>query len=129
MLRRLPQAVPEIPVSRIDEAAAFYVVLGFQLDWGSDEGGIAGISHGDCRLFLTNSEFRNAASNPVVIWLNLESKAEVDELYDRWRKAGANILSEPEDKPWRLREFTVADPDGNRFRVFYDFSQDAENCR
>ncbi len=35
-----------------------------------------------------------------------------------------NILSDPEDKPWRLREFTVADLDGNQLRVFYDFSSD-----
>lgn len=35
--------------------------------------------------------------------------------------AGAKILAEPEDKPWRLREFRVADPDGNQLRVFYGF--------
>lgn len=56
------------------------------------------------------------------IWLNLNSKSEVDELYQRWRKAGARILAEPEDKPWNLREFRVSDLDGNQLRVFYDFS-------
>ena len=34
----------------------------------------------------------------------------------------AILLSEPESKPWGLHEFTAADPDGNRFRVFYDFA-------
>jgi uncharacterized glyoxalase superfamily protein PhnB len=60
----------------------------------------------------------------VVVLLNLESKREVDELYQRWREAGAKILVEPEDKPWHLREFRVADLDGNQLRVFYDFSKD-----
>jgi uncharacterized glyoxalase superfamily protein PhnB len=49
---------------------------------------------------------------------------EVDELYCRWQQAGAKIVSELEDKPWRLREFRVADLDDNQLRVFYDFSSD-----
>jgi hypothetical protein len=41
----------------------------------------------------------------------------------RWQQAGAKIVSEPEDKPWHLREFRVADLDDNQLRVFYDFSR------
>jgi len=58
----------------------------------------------------------------VLIWLNLASKAEVDELHEIWRSSGAKILSPPESKPYKLHEFTLSDPDGNLFRVFYDFS-------
>ena len=122
-----PAPVPEIPAASVDKAAAYYVnTLGFTLDWGDDEGGIAGISRGNCRLFITNRSFRASCGNtgPVLFWLNLDSKAEVDELFAQWKAADANIVSEPEDKPWKLREFMVADLDGNLIRVFYDFRGD-----
>ena len=125
MLTHFPQAVPEIPVSDVAKAAEYYVkTLGFQLDWHSEKDGIGGISQGDCRMFLTNPGFREkeGTGGSVMIWLNLDSKQEVDELYRRWREAGAKILQEPEDKPWNLREFRIADLDENQFRVFYDFN-------
>ncbi len=132
MLMRFPQAVPEIPVSNVDKAAEYYVnVLGFNFDWGNDEGGIGGISQGDCRMFLTNAPFRQNYGNgkTIVVWLNLASKQEVDELYRRWREAGAKVLDEPEDKPWHLREFRVSDLDGNQLRVFYDFGWELRQPR
>lgn len=122
-----PAAVPEIPVANIGQAVAYYQNhLGFHLDWGGEEGGIAGISQGNCRMFLTNPSFRAGYGNaaPVLIWLNVSSKKEVDALCEAWTHTGARIISPPEDKPWNLREFTATDLDGNLFRVFYDFSWD-----
>jgi len=111
----------------MDQALDYYErKLGFSIDWGGVDGGIAGISKGECRMFLTDRDFRAGHGNdaPVIVWLNLESKEEVDELYEIWKTAGARIVSAPESKPWKLHEFTVADLDGNLFRVFYDFSRD-----
>jgi predicted lactoylglutathione lyase len=125
MLTDFPQAVPEIPVSHVEKAAGYYVdVLGFSFDWGDDAGGIGGISQGHCRLFLTNAPFRgvDGMKGPVIVWLNLNNKQEVDELFERWKHAGARIVEAVEDKPWNLREFRVADLDGNQLRVFYDFN-------
>ena len=52
MLTHFPQAVPEIPVSNVDQAAAYYVnVLGFSFDWGNDDDGIGGISQGIAECF------------------------------------------------------------------------------
>jgi uncharacterized glyoxalase superfamily protein PhnB len=122
-----PAPVPEIPAANVDKAAAYYVdTLGFTLDWGGDEGGIAGISRGHCRLFITNRPFRESHGNvgPILFWLNLDSKAQVDELFAEWNAARAKIVAEPDDKPWKLREFTASDLDGNLIRVFYDFSRD-----
>ena len=123
-----PAAVPEIPADNVDIAAAYYVArFAFTLDWGNDEGGIAGMSRGDCRLFITNRSFRASRGNtgPVLVWINLDSKAQVDELFSEWKAAGARIVEVPEDKPWKLREFMAADLDGNLIRVFYDFRRDA----
>lgn len=132
MLTHFPPAVPEIPVSHVEKAAEYYVnALGFSFDWGDDAGGIGGISQGDCRMFLTNSAFREfyGTRGPVTVWLNLNSKQEVDELYHRWKQSGAIIVAEAEDKPWNLREFRIADPDGNQLRVFYDFRWELEQAR
>lgn len=132
MLTHFPQAVPEIPVRNVDDAAQYYAnVLGFSHDWGNDAGGIGGISQGDCRMFLTNAAFRAAhgPNSPVIVWLNLNSKQEVDELFERWTKAGATIVEAVEDKPWNLREFRAGDPDGNQLRVFYDFNWELSEAR
>lgn len=120
-----PPAVPEIPVRDIDTAAAYYRDhLGFSIDWGGEDGGIAGISKGSCRMFLTNTAFREHRGNapPVLVWLNLNSRQEVDDLHEAWSRSQARIVSPPESKPWNLHEFTAADLDGNQFRVFYDFA-------
>jgi predicted lactoylglutathione lyase len=126
-MNQFPAAVPEIPVTDMDQALDYYAgKLGFNIDWGGAEGGIAGISKGDCRMFLTDRDFREQHGNapPVMLWINLNSKQEVDELYEIWNGAGARIVSTPESKPWKLHEFTASDLDGNLFRVFYDFSRD-----
>ena len=128
MKHEFPAAVPEIPVTDMKAALDYYErKLGFNIDWGGADGGIAGISKGHCRLFLTDRDFRQHHGNaaPVMIWLNVNSKEEVDELYEIWKAGEARIISPPESKPWKLHEFTASDLDGNLFRVFYDFSRDA----
>ena len=122
MNEAFPCAVPEIPVRNLSRAAAYYErCLGFHWDWGVE--GIGQVSKGDCRIFLTDDSFRGGGRPaPVVIWLNLNSKAEVDELYEAWTSSGAQIVAMPDSKPWNLHEFTAADPDGNLLRVFYDFA-------
>lgn len=125
MFPELPGAVPEIPVSDVGAATAYYRdKLGFTIDWIAAEIALAGISRDRCRLFLAGPLFREGYGNsgPVLNWLNLSSKGEVDDLHRAWRSTQAILLSEPESKSWGLHEFTAADPDGNRFRVFYDFA-------
>jgi hypothetical protein len=128
MIPRLPGAVPEIPVSDVVAATEYYRdKLSFSVDWLEADIALAGISRDQCRLFLAGPAFRKeyGNANPVLTWLNLSSKGEVDDLHRAWRLTNAILLSDPQSKPWGLHEFTAADPDGNRFRVFYDFATPA----
>jgi catechol 2,3-dioxygenase-like lactoylglutathione lyase family enzyme len=125
MIPQLPAAVPEIPVSDLAAAAKYYGDnLGFTVDWLAEDISLAGISRDHCRLFLAGPAFREGRGNasPVVTWLNLDSKAAVDDLHRAWASTHAILRSAPESKPWGLHEFMAADPDGNLFRVFHDFA-------
>jgi len=118
-----PSAVPENPVKDLRRATAYYEkCLGFDVDWSGD--GIAGVSKGHCRMFLTDEKFRQNYHNaaPTLTWLNLNSKEQVNELHREWTSSQGKILCPPESKPWGLHEFTVADLDGNLFRIFHDFA-------
>src|SRR5678816_1899818 len=95
MIPQLPGAVPEIPVSDITAATAYYRDhLSFTLDWLAADIALAGVSRDDCRLFLAGAPFRAARGNvgPVLTWLNLSSKAEVDDLHRAWRATNAILL-------------------------------------
>jgi predicted lactoylglutathione lyase len=121
---RLPSVCPEIPVLNLQPALDYYRGrLGFTVDWADDRLGLAGLSCGDARIFMTTADYRSDLGNPapIVLWLNLSSRAEVDELHEQWAAAGASIAAPPEAKPFKLYEFFAQDLDGNFFRVFYDF--------
>ncbi|MCU0636858.1 MAG: bleomycin resistance family protein [Gemmatimonadaceae bacterium] len=117
--------MPEIPVSDVVSAVEYYRDrLSFTVDWVDADLALAGVSRDRCRLFLAGPAFRGQGGvvGSASIWLNLPSTGEVDRLHLAWRAANAILLSDPESRPWGLHEFTAADPDGNRFRVFYDFA-------
>jgi predicted lactoylglutathione lyase len=118
---KLPPPIPEIPVTDIRVAADAYASrMGFTIDW-IYEHYLAGISRDATRLFLRQRTPEEAAElYSVLIWLNMDSAAEVDELYAEWKERGVGIESELQTTPYNLREFTAEDIDGNRLRVFFD---------
>ena len=120
-----PPACPEIPVAELAPALAYYRdCLGFTVDWADEELGLAGLSQGESRLFMSSARYRAGQPDrgPAVVWLNLCSRTEIDELHARWSAAGARIAAPPAAKPWKLYEFLAHDPDGNALRAFYDFA-------
>jgi predicted enzyme related to lactoylglutathione lyase len=120
-MTRIPTPVPELPVADIPRAARFYVEkMGFALDW-TYEDYLAGISKDDARIFLRHRTAEEAAAGYcVLVWLNMDSAADVDALNAQWITQGVAIREPLRTAPYNLREFIAEDPDGNRFRVFHD---------
>lgn len=54
-----------------------------------------------------------------------ESLEALDALAERARAAGARFIQEPGDRPWNVRDFTVADPDG--FALTFSFGPLTQN--
>ena len=124
---KLPAPVPELPVTDINAATDAYArQMGFTVDWKYEDF-LAGISRDDARIFLrqrTSEEDKSGYS--VMIWLNLNSSAEVDGLHEEWRGRGVRIVKELRTATYGLREFTAQDIDGNSIRVFFDLGGAAQ---
>ena len=106
----IPQsAATVLRVSDLPAALAHYVsVFGFEEDFRF--GDYAGLKMGAIALHLTGS---NLAPKPIgsgVVYIFCD---EVDDYCATLKARGALIQSPPQDQPYGMREFTVADPDGN----------------
>lgn len=113
---KLAPATPELAVRDLQAALAYYVdQLGFATAWHNEDGRIAGISHGDCAIFLRETE---APIHPVTLWIFTEN---VDAAHDALEAAGADIAEPLENRPWGLRQFTVRDRDGHLIHFHHDF--------
>ena len=121
-----PAACPEIPVGQLSPALDYYRTrLGFTVDWANEILGLAGLSRGACRLFMSSAQYRQGRAEPggqVTAWLNADSRAHVDRIHSEWAASGAVLDGPPCAQPWNLYEFLARDLDGNRWRVFYDFT-------
>jgi len=106
--------VPELPVADVARAQRHYRdVFGFDVDWADPSASIGAVSRGVIAIFLrkTSTPFR-----PVVHWVHVMN---LDAMYAELVSSGAKVLEAPEVKPWGLRQFAVADIDGNLF-YFHD---------
>jgi catechol 2,3-dioxygenase-like lactoylglutathione lyase family enzyme len=101
---------PRLPVADVDKALAFYVDrLGFRLGrkWGNP------ITHGNvCRdsISLDLISFPEGRCGTAMAYIQLSG---VDAYFSELK--GRNLtVSEPQDRPYGMRDFEVVDPDGNR---------------
>jgi uncharacterized glyoxalase superfamily protein PhnB len=108
--------VPELPVADVERAQQHYRdVLSFEIGWLSPGREIGAVSHGDMGPIFFRK--RTAPFEPAVHWVFAE---DIDASYEELKSSGANIVEPLEKRPWGLRQFTVADVDGNLFYFHHD---------
>ena len=94
----------------------FYMDLGFEMKSSSEE--LAYFACGNSSFLLQNFNTKGLAEN-FVMHLLVES---ADDWWSRLKndkiaEKYSVHMGEPEDRPWRMRDFTVTDPSGVVWRI------------
>jgi uncharacterized glyoxalase superfamily protein PhnB len=103
--------VPILRVHSLKDSLGYYVdVLGFQAEWGGEEGStMASVGRDGRSLMLCEG----AQGQPGTwVWIGVE---DIRPLYDRLSRRGARIRQAPERRPWAY-EMQVEDLDGHVLR-------------
>ena len=104
--------MPLLPVADVRKAQEYYRdVLGCTIDWNWEDKYGAVSREGVTILFSKESKPRKGVCCGIVV-------PEVDELCKGLRTKGADVVAQPETKPWGMREFTIQDNNGHLFRIF-----------
>ena len=104
------QPVPELPVVDVERAQRHYRdALGFEIAWITPGKEIGAVTRDTATIFFRR---RTAPFEPVIHWVFAE---DIDAMYRYLLSLGATVVDPLERKPWGLRQFTVADLDGNLF--------------
>jgi uncharacterized glyoxalase superfamily protein PhnB len=106
-----------LAVRNLQESTRFYTeVLGFQRDpieaegWSFLTRDSFKVRLGECPNEKPASEL---GDHSYIVYLTVEG---LDQLHQELSARGAPVISEPEDQPWGLREFSIRTPDGHRIR-------------
>lgn len=105
-----------VPARDMDLSLRFYRDLGFAVPWSSDE--LAYLHVGACSFLLQRFHAPGHADNFMMHLL-------VADVASWWRHVEARRIVErygvraspPEDRPWKIRDFVLADPNGVLWRI------------
>jgi catechol 2,3-dioxygenase-like lactoylglutathione lyase family enzyme len=103
-------AVPDLERN----AAYFRDALGFRVEW-ADASDWRLLCRGDVRIMLGHCpDALSPAATGDHSYFGYMDVDDADAFYEEFVEKGALILDPPTDKPYGMREFTVATPDGHR---------------
>lgn len=105
-----------VPARDMSVSMAFYEALGFEIPWAADD--LAYVRF-ESTSFLLQKFYVPAHAGNFMMHLLVENA-------DDWHEqvAGSNVvqrfgvrLGTPEDRAWRIRDFTLTDPTGVLWRI------------
>lgn len=103
--------IPELPVADVVKTQEYYRDrLGFQIAWIWEDS-YGAVTNGDTELFFIKAE---GAVSPATCYILVD---DADAVYALYRENGVEVVEEIESTPWGMREFTIQDLNGHRFRV------------
>ena len=100
---------PGLPVEDIPTAVDFYTnKLGFTLAFlWNDPPDFAGVTLGKVSVHLYKGK---TVPHVCSVYFTID---DADQLFDYHRSNGATVLEAPEDRPYGMRDYKIADPYGN----------------
>ncbi|RMG36705.1 MAG: hypothetical protein D6732_07880 [Methanobacteriota archaeon] len=112
---------PVLPVRNLPETLDYYTEkLGFKIDWTwgdpLDHASVSigneneGHSHAHLQLSQADGEIKPFG------WFYFHVSRDLDVLFKRYAENGVEIVSEPKDMPWGMREFNIREINGYLFR-------------
>ncbi|GAA4083915.1 VOC family protein [Mucilaginibacter panaciglaebae] len=110
---KIESVIPILYSDDVKRSIAYYTdVLGFEEHWSWDEEpSFGGVVDGNTAIFFCKG---NQGHKGTWLAINVDN---VDEYFETIKSKGALILSEPDTKPWFMREMLVKDPDGHILRI------------
>ena len=122
---------PILNVSNIEESFEWFQKLGWSKNWEWGEPVRFGcVGSGECEIFLclngqggkgkgSNTRTFHVAGDETQdhgVWMSIWVE-NVDKVHNRAFNAGIEVVCEPEDMPWGVRECHLRHPDGHIFRI------------
>ncbi len=122
---------PILNVSDIQSSFEWFKKLGWKKnwDWGQPIS-FGAMGSGECEIFLcldaqggrgkgNNTKTFNEKDGETSdkgVWLSIWVD-DVDSIYKQCLENSIEVMHEPEDMPWGVREFHIRHPDGHVFRI------------
>jgi Ser/Thr protein kinase RdoA (MazF antagonist) len=114
---RLESFSPVFPVRDLRRALAHYKSLGFDVRPYADDDGYGFADRDGVGLHLALDAGHDAGSGHEHVGRAYLYVADADALYDEWTRPGIGGLTQPVgDTPYKLRQGSHVDPDGNEIR-------------